>query len=261
MKFLKTTLFLCIATSMFSCRVAYFKKSAQVENAVQNTEAVIKSGDILSIIVSAEDQAVAQQFNLPMSSSATYGELKAGASGGTQLQPYIVETDGSVNMPVLGKVEIAEKTRPQAVAFLQEKLAAYVNKPIVTIQFINYKVTILGEVAKPGTYTIPDEKITLTQALGLAGDLTIYGKRGNVLLVREKPDGQKEFTRIDLHKQDILFSENYYLRQNDVIYVQPNGTKVFSANAAIITIPLSIVSGAASIATLIYVTIPKDESQ
>ncbi|MDR1543406.1 MAG: polysaccharide biosynthesis/export family protein [Prevotellaceae bacterium] len=257
MKFLKLTVVLFIAISMFSCRVAYFKEGVEKlpEQITQSAEPIIKNGDLLSIVVAADDPTLANQFNLQASKTANYGELSSqtGGSGQGVLVPYMVETDGAINMPVLGKVVVSGLTRVQVMELLQNKLSAYVNKPIVTIQFLNYKISVLGEVQNPGTFVITDEKITIPQALGLAGDLTINGKRGNVLLVREKNDGQKEFVRVDLHNKDFLFSEYYYLKQNDIIYVEPSGTKVLSSNIAIVTIPLSLVSTAISITTMVMV--------
>ena len=250
-KFLKSSIFFLAIFAMFSCsskKIAYFRNIEKSTLEAPVPDPIIKVGDLLSIIVSGEDQTVVAQFNLPMASSASYGSTGSGTS---RLQPYIVEKDGTVNIPVLGNVVLAGLSRYQAMEEIQTKLLAYVNKPIVTIQYLNFKITILGEVSRPGTYQISDEKITLPQALGLASDLTIYGKRNNVLLVREKIGGEKEFVRINLNKSEILSSDYYYLKQNDIIYVQPNKTRLLSASVGAVTIPLGVVSSLASLTSLI----------
>ena len=257
MKFLKITLLFFAATAMFSCsskKIAYFGNIDSAALTAQVPEPIIKVGDVLSIIVSSEDQSVSAQFNLPFASTSNYGET--GGGGYQRLQPYIVEADGSVNIPVLGKITVSGLSRQQAVEAIQNKLLAYVNKPIVSIQYLNFKVSILGEVSRPGTYQVTDEKITFPQALGLAGDLTIYGKRDNILLIREKAGGEKEFVRINLTKADILSSDYYYIKQNDIIYVEPNKTRLLTSSAAAVTIPLGVVSTLASL-TAIIVSVSK----
>jgi len=253
MKFLKITILFFAAAAMFSCsskKIAYFRDINTAALTAQVPDPVIKVGDILSIIVSGGDQNVVAQFNLPFASTSSYGELSGTAGGSQRLQPYIVEKDGTVNIPVLGKITVSGLARQDAVEVIQNKLLAYINKPIVTIQYMNFKVSVLGEVAKPGTYQVTDEKITFPQALGLAGDLTIYGKRNNILLIREKAGGEKEFVRIDLTKADILSSDYYYIKQNDIIYVEPNKTRILSSSSAAITISLSVVSSLASLTAL-----------
>jgi len=251
-RFKSLVFFAAIGVMFFSCsskKIAYFRDINTASLTAALPDATIKVGDVLSIIVSGEDPNVVGAFNLPLASTANYGEMGS-SSGGNRMQPFIVENDGTVNMPVLGKVTLSGLTRVQAVETLQNKLLAYIHNPIVTIQFLNFKVTVLGEVAKPGTYQITDEKATFAQVLGLAGDLTIYGKRNNVLLIREKAGGEKEFTRINLNKSDILSSDYYFVKQNDIIYVEPNKTRLLSASAAAITIPLGVVSTLASLTAM-----------
>ena len=252
MKLLKIATFIFAATAMFSCsskKIAYFRNIENSAIAAQVPDPIVKVGDVLSIIVSGEDPMGVAQFNLPMVLTATYSETVNVSN--QRLQPYIVEKDGTVNIPVLGKVVLAGLSRLQAVEAIQLKLLAYVKKPIVTIQYLNFKVTILGELAKPGTYQIQDEKVTLPQALGLAGDLTIYGRRDNVLLVREKIDGEKEIVRINLNEAKILSSDYYYLKQNDILYVEPNKTKLLTSSASAVTIPLGVISTLASLTAII----------
>ena len=253
-KLLKSSIFFFAIFAMFSCsskKIAYFRNIDSAALTAQVPEPIIKVGDVLSIIVSSEDQNVSAQFNLPFATTSNYGEISANSSTSQRLQPYIVEQDGSVNIPVLGKITISGLSRQMAAEAIKTKLLAYVNKPIVTIQYLNFKVSILGEVAKPGTYQIQDEKVTFPQALGLAGDLTIYGKRDNILLIREKAGGEKEYVRINLNKADILSSDYYYIKQNDIIYVEPNKTRLLTSSSAVVTIPLGVISSLASLTTFI----------
>jgi len=146
------------------------------------------------------------------------------------MQTYLVDKNGNIEFPVLGTVAIAGLTRLEATALIKTKLEEYVNNPIVNIRIANFTITVLGEVNNPGTFTIQDEKVSLTEALGLAGDLTIYGNRKNVLLTREV-DGKKKFAVFDLTSAKVLASQNYYLAQNDVLYIEPNQSRVNGSRA------------------------------
>ena len=142
---------------------------------------------------------------------------------------YLVDRDGEINFPVLGKVKLAGLTKPEAIEEMSFRLSEHVKNPIVNIRFLNFKVTVIGEVNNPSSFTVPTEKITILEALGMAGDLTPYGRRENILVIREK-DGMRTATRFNLNKQDILNSPYYYLQQNDVIYVEPDDIKAVQAS-------------------------------
>ncbi len=144
------------------------------------------------------------------------------------MQTYLIDKNGYIEFPVLGSLAIARLTRLEATALIKEKLDEYLTDPIVTIRLVNFNITVLGEVNNPGTFTIQDEKVSLTEALGLAGDLTIFGNRKNVLLTREV-DGQKKFAVFDLTSAKVLASQNYYLAQNDVLYIEPNKARINSS--------------------------------
>ena len=148
--------------------------------------------------------------------------------GNLQLQTYLVNYDGNIDFPVLGTIKVEGLTRTDLTSMLKERIKEYANDPIVNIRLANFTVTVLGEVARPGTFTIQDERITLLEALGLANDLTIFGKRKNVLLIREI-DGKKKYAKIDLTSINTLNSPIYYLQQNDVIYVEQNRAKIRSS--------------------------------
>lgn len=187
---------------------------------------IYKPDDILTINVAALDPDAVRPFNLSLVQGGTTDVVSA--RGGMQQQTYLVDYDGNIEFPVLGTLKIAGLTRTELTDMLTEKISEYVTDPIVNVRLANFTVTILGEVRNPGTFTIQDERITILEALGLADDLTIFGKRKNVLLVREV-DGKKKYAKIDLTTVNVVNSPVYYLQQNDVIYVEPNNAKIRSS--------------------------------
>ncbi|MBO6880203.1 MULTISPECIES: polysaccharide biosynthesis/export family protein [Winogradskyella] len=187
---------------------------------------IYKPDDILTINVAALDPDTVRPFNLSLVSGGTSDIVNA--RGGLQQQTYLVDYDGNIEFPVLGTLKIAGLTRTELTDMLTERISEYVTDPIVNVRLANFTVTILGEVRNPGTFTIQDERITILEALGLADDLTIFGKRKNVLLVREV-DGKKKYAKIDLTTVNVVNSPVYYLQQNDVIYVEPNNAKIRSS--------------------------------
>lgn len=182
----------------------------------------IQINDILTIVVTAIDPKVTVPFN-PASS--------LGAGGATQTADlaqrptYTVDRDGNVILPMLGKVNLLGLTRIEAIEKIRSELTPYIKDPGVNISFNSFRISVLGEVASPGSFILPTERATILDALGLAGDLTIRGVRSNVLLIREV-NGQKTMHRLDLTKQNTLNSPYYYLAQNDVIYVEPNKAQI-----------------------------------
>jgi polysaccharide export outer membrane protein len=144
------------------------------------------------------------------------------------IQGYLVDNEGNINFPGVGKVHLAGLTKNAAIDTLQERISQYVVNTTANIRFLNYRVTVLGEVNRPGTYTVESEKITILEALGLAGDLTIYGKRNNVLVYREV-EGEPHFHRVDLTSSKFFESDYFHLQQNDLIYVQPNKARTGSS--------------------------------
>jgi polysaccharide export outer membrane protein len=187
---------------------------------------IYKPDDILTINVSALDPDTVKPFNLPVVANNTGGV--ASAQAGLTLQTYLVDYNGNIDFPVLGQLKVSGLNRTELTAFLVERISEYATNPIVNVRLANFTVTILGEVNNRGTFTIEDERITILEALGLAGDLTIFGKRKNVLLIREV-DGKKKFAKIDLTTVNAVNSPVYYLQQNDVIYVEPNNARVRSS--------------------------------
>ncbi len=220
--------------ALFSCatqksEINYMKDIEQiaVETSVKNSRTTIQSSDQLEIFVTARDMDVAAPFNQSFSSSTNTGtETKAISNGNAspQAPTYTVDSDGNINMNVLGKINTTGLNIEDLRDDLQNRLTRYIKNPIVNVKHANYKITVMGEVNKPDTYSVPDGKITILSALGLAGDLTMYGKRDNVLVVRNV-DGEIMKQRIDLTSANFINSPVYYLRQNDVVYVEANETR------------------------------------
>ena len=186
---------------------------------------VIQKNDLLSIIVSVSglDQAAAKPFNLPAIST----ETAIGANVAVQRnQAYLVNENGSVKMPGLGEIKVSGLTKTQVVDKVTEKLTEFIIDPVVNVRLLNFRVTVIGDVARPGTYNIENEKVSVIEAIGLAGDMQISGSRQDVLIIRENEDGSKTTAQLDFTKNDLFTSPYYYLKQNDVVVVDPNYAKV-----------------------------------
>lgn len=207
--------------------MVYFQDEPVVDGQINSApkQLIYKPDDILTINVSAADPVAATPFNLAVVSES---DNLISANGAPRMQTYLIDYNGNIEFPVLGTLHLAGMTRIEATAMLKEKISEYAKDPIVNIRLVNFTVTILGEVSDPGTFTIQDERITLPEALGLANDLTIFGKRKNILLIREV-DGVKKFATIDLTSVNALVSPLYYLQQNDVIVVEPNKARLRSS--------------------------------
>ncbi len=202
--------------------MVYFQTAGADTTAIAPTNYTpfFKTDDFLSIVVTAEDPETAIPFNFP--SAGVREPINFSYTSGTPSRTgYLVDEEGKVDLPIIGKIYLAGLTRMEATKTLQEKYLEYLKHPVVNIQIQNFKVTVLGEVARPGTFQIPNERITLLEAIGLAGDLRITGERNNVLVIRDR-NGNKTEYRVDLTTKDVLSSPVYYLEQNDVVYVEPN---------------------------------------
>lgn len=209
----------------------------------------IKPDDQIAIMVNSRDSELAQMFNLPMTSYQTGTKT----TGQNMVLAYLVDPEGNIDFPQLGVIKVAGFTRSDLAKYIKEELISrgLVNDPVVTIQFQNYQVSVIGEVARPGSFSITSDRITIFDALSLAGDMTIYGQRDNVKVIRED-DGQRVISIVDLRSADILDSPYYYLQQNDVVYVEPNkaraGQSEINSNrtlgtyASILSVLISIAS-------------------
>jgi polysaccharide export outer membrane protein len=211
-----------------------------------NYEPVLKNDDLLSIIVSANDPEITYMFNIPqIQGSYKVNENQDG------IKTYLIDTKGEIEFPVIGRIKLAGLTRTQAIDKLTEKIKPYITNPTINLRILNYKISVLGEVNKAGNYTINSERITLLEAIANAGDLTIYGRRDNILIIREKDD-KKTYNRIDITKSDFINSDFYYLTQNDVVIVEPNKTRVNSSSfGPNVTATISALSVLATIIILI----------
>ncbi|MCF6294485.1 MAG: polysaccharide biosynthesis/export family protein [Flavobacteriaceae bacterium] len=211
--------------------IVYFQDepiSKAIDNKNADFELIFNTNDLLTINVSALDSDAARPFNFL--SVASNGSSVIDASGASStMQSYLIDAKGNIEFPVLGTIKLGGLTKSEAIILLKQKLIEYLNNPIVNIRLVNFTITVLGEVNSPGTYTINGEKISLTEAIGYAGDLTIYGNRKSVFLIREL-DGEKRFSKFDLTSINVVNHPNYYLFQNDVIYVAPNKTRINQAS-------------------------------
>ncbi len=229
--------------------LVYFQGDQAIGDANKSYNPVLKSDDILSITIMDLDLEAIKPFNLPQSA------LSQNMGGYTQGAPtplgYLVDPKGNVDFPVIGKIKLAGLTRSSAVDTLKKGLLPYLKHPTVLIRVLNYKITVLGEVRNPGTFTIPNERITLPEALGIAGDLQITAVRKNILVIREV-EGKRTETRVDLTSKELFSSSVYYLSQNDVVYVEPNRAKINSSvvNTSNISLVVSVISLLVTMAVL-----------
>lgn len=213
----------CVNTN----KAIYFNnlKDTVINSTIINLEPVIQKGDVLSIVISSMSVEATQIFNV--------SNAQPNSSTTNLIQPvgYLVDQEGYIFVPVLGKINAVGLTKKDLKDIISTMLIKqkYLLNPLVDIRYMNYKVTVLGEVARPAVFNVPNEKITLLEALGFAGDLTIFAKRNNVLVIREL-NNEKVIKRIDLNSSDFLTSPYYYLQSNDIVYVEPNKAKVASAN-------------------------------
>lgn len=187
----------------------------------QNYEMIIHRDDLLAIMVNSKDPELAMLFNMPLT---TYQLGTSGGSYGQQrVLGYLVDANGNVDFPILGLIKAEGLTRLQLTNLIKDRLIKedLIKDPIVTIQFMNFKISVVGEVARPGSFTISGDRVTLLEAISMAGDLTIYGKRDRVAVIRER-DAKRTVLFHDLRSADIFQSPCYYLQQNDIVYVEPN---------------------------------------
>ncbi|WP_303317665.1 polysaccharide biosynthesis/export family protein [Flavivirga abyssicola] len=215
--------------------IVYFQNAKSFETIVDTDTftAKLKVGDVVSVYVSTLDQTVTKPYNLVKSSGGEGGELI----------DYLIDIEGNIDYPVLGKIKLLGLTVEEAKALFKKKFAEgdLLKDPVIIFRVLNFRVTVAGEVNSPGVYPVSGERISILEALGMAGDLTIKGRRDNILVVRDF-NGTKTYTRIDLTNKEVFNSPVYYLTQNDYVYVEPNNSAISGA------------SGDARIGTLITIT-------
>ncbi len=229
MKFVK---YLAIASVLLLASCATQRKSIlYLQDAVADSPEVItkqyelkiKPSDILGITVNSRDAELAQPFNLNMTS---YQGVGTGKAGNSQIQGQVVDDDGCISMPVLGKIKAAGLTRTELADNIERQIieGGHIKDPVVNIQFLNFKINVLGEVNNPGEFSINSDRVTLFDALSMAGDITDYGVKERITVIREE-NGRRTISYLDATKTDVFRSPCYYLQQNDIVIVEPNRIK------------------------------------
>lgn len=253
-------LFLILLPLFFSCNssrdLVYFSdfesKSVYTEKIMNKApEPVFQSGDLLSIKVTSQNPKADVFYNKGTLTNSMEA-LEAGGKATTTDDGYLVDAEGNIEFPSLGYVKIAGLTKKQAKEKLSKALETYLTDPVLNIRYLNFKVTVVGEVNNPSTFNVPSEKINIIQALGMAGDMTPYGKRNNVLLIKETDDTRR-LVRVNLNDKELLSSRYFYLQPNDVIYVEPVPSKKDQASLARNNI--SIILSVISVVTLLVLNI------
>lgn len=260
----KSVIFLAVSILFLSVSCASQKQISYLQNVPERYEQIIENNyeitihpdDLLSIMVNSKDTELAQMFNLPMVSFQINNSTTGIGSSQNKVLGYLVDSEGYIDFPFLGKLKVLGLTRTQLTSLIKEQLIGkgLLNDPIVTVQFLNFRISVMGEVSHPGTFDLTSDRITILEALSRAGDLTIYGKRDNVKIIREQ-NGKRSVATLDLRNDNIFNSPYYYLQQNDIVYVEPNkakaGQREINQNRSIGTWA-SIVSVLASISVLIF---------
>ena len=189
-------------------------------------DAEIMPKDLLSITINTSDPQSAAPFNLTVQTPMNAAVTNINTTTQPTLQQYLVNNSGEIDFPVIGRLQVGGLTKNQAEDLIREKLKPYLKEtPIVTVRLSNYKISVLGEVARPGSFTVTNEKVNVLEALAMAGDMTVYGVRDNVKLIREDATGKREIINLNLNDAELVISPYYYLKQNDIVYVTPNKTK------------------------------------
>ena len=258
-------IFLLLLIPLFIGGCSSYKKSIYLcndevlEKAQQNNKQYVyrvMPKDELTITVSTSDPASSVPFYRKIGQGKDQASSAQGMNN-AKLLDYLVDNEGNIDYPVLGKLHVAGLTTRECEALIRKELQQYLNEvPNVTVRTSNYKISVLGEVKSPGTYTVSDERINIFQALALAGDMTVFSVRDDVQLLREDSLGNRRVLHLDLTSADIALSPDYYLQQNDIVYVKPTKAKVhsntFSNNSSTW---VSLMSLAATIASLVIVAV------
>lgn len=221
-------LLLLVPVLFFSCasreKIAYYQNIDQVLSSQDGVDfdTKLQTDDLLMIVVMAENPEAAAPFNLPSVILQSNTEFETQQ---LRMNSYLIDSKGFIQFPIIGAIQLGGLKRSEAVSKMISELKKYIKDPQVNLRILNFKVTVSGEVKQPGIQNIASERITLIEAITMSGDLTEYGKRDNIMIIREK-DGKKEIGRVDITKADFINSPYYYLSQNDHVYVEPNKTKV-----------------------------------
>lgn len=263
-KILASALFVLVAIIFTGCSstkyVAYFQNADSISLAQSKVlyDAKIMPKDQLTITVSTTDPEAATPFNLGISGINTSGTIAGStrlSSSQSSLLPYLVDNNGEINFPVIGKIKVVGLTKTECQELIRQKIQPYMSKeetPIVTVQMSSYRISVLGEVNRPCVVPVATEKMSILEALAQAGDLSIYGRRDNVMIIRESQTGEKNIHRMNLNDANLINDPYYYLQQNDVVYVEPNKTKAKNSDIGqSTTLLVSVTSILISIASLV----------
>ncbi len=237
--------------------LAYFDDLADtakptITNTVAFKNPTILPDDILTVTISTLDKDLTAFLNGNNTASPSVGANSSTPGQQQNISGYMVDKNGMIELPFTGPIKVSGLTTAEAKELIETKMSKFVNTPLVNVRFANFKITVLGEVTRPATYVVPNEKINLFDALGLAGDLTVYGKRENVLLIRDTGSAQKNLIRMNLNSKDIVSAPYFYLKPNDIIYVEPNKYKLETIDAQRNrNLALIVVSGISLITILI----------
>jgi polysaccharide export outer membrane protein len=219
----------CGVNKKFTEELRYFKGlNDSLKITMPINEPKIEKNDVLFIGISSSDP---QKTDLLLNPYVMQGIGQTSANNTTNTLGYMVDNEGDVTLPLIGKVPAFGKTKEQLTTAILQKLRVQVQDPIVNVRFLNFRITVIGEVARPGSYSIPNEKVNLLESLGMAGDLTPFARRDNILIIREK-DGKQEFARMNLSGSSVFQSPYFQLKQNDIVYVDINNRKVPNADQA-----------------------------
>jgi len=263
--YLNIFIFQAIILFLTSCvnqkQIAYFQKGVNQSDTIAVAKAYvpkIQSGDILSIMVGSLNPMASSFFN-PFSTMPVTGDNGSGGASGNgttasivqQAAPgFLVDSAGAIEFPLIGTIKVSGLSTSELRDVIKKQLLTYVKEPTVNVRFLNYKISVMGEVTRPSIYIIPNERITLPEALSMAGDMTIYGKRTNILIVRDN-NGKKEFGRVDLTSRELYNSPYYYLRANDLVYVEPTKAKIQQSDPIYRILPI-VLSAISVIVIAIY---------
>lgn len=263
---LRLCLLAAVCGLMFSCRspkdVVYFQgiddlTPEQLEKMSQTYTIKIANDDLLSINVTAWDPVAVTPFNPPVYAYPTVAQGEQQIMASQNLYTYLVDGEGNINFPVVGKVHATGLTRQELAKSLEEKISKYVDNPLVNVQLLNFKITLMGDFARPGSYTVKNDRVSILDAIGLAGDLQLTANRENLLVIRDN-NGVKETHRLDVTDPAIFASPYFYLKQNDIVYAEPIKIKQRSRTSSDRSFTMSLVTSlisSVSIITSMVITI------
>ena len=263
--FVVLLVFILLSSCVSQKQIAYFQKGINQSDTMAVARAYvpkIQPGDILDIKIGSLNPLASSFFNpysttpVTPDNAANSAGLGAGTipNGGAVSQSaapgFLVDSAGVIELPLVGSLKVAGLNTSEARSMIKEKLNTYLKSPTVNVRFLNYKISVMGEVAHPSVYVIPNERITLPEALSMAGDMTIFAKRENVLVIRDE-NGKKEFGRVDLTSREVYTSPYYYLHANDVVYVEPGKGRIAQTDKVYQILP--VILSALSLLSIIVI--------